>query len=78
MTNKVVKIMIEVSRINGKKVIINSELIETVESTPDTVITLTNGKKMVVEDTTDEIIRKVIKYKQETLTIDIKRRKSEV
>ncbi|WP_425449185.1 flagellar FlbD family protein [Dethiothermospora halolimnae] len=70
--------MIEVSRINGKKVIINSELIETVESTPDTVITLTNGKKMVVEDTTDEIIRKVIKYKQETLTIDIKRRKSEV
>lgn len=70
--------MIEVSRINGKKVIINSELIETVESTPDTVITLTNGKKMVVKDTTDEIIRKVIEYKQETLTIDIKRRKSEV
>ena len=42
--------MIEVTRLNGTTVLINSDLIETVEETPDTVISLTTGKKFIVKD----------------------------
>ena len=47
--------MIEVTRLKGKKMMINAELIETVEETPDTVITLTNGKKFVVSESAEEV-----------------------
>lgn len=56
--------MIEVSRLNKKTFILNCDWIETVEATPDTVITLTNGKKYVVAEKVEEIIDKVIEYKQ--------------
>ncbi len=55
--------MIRVTRLNGSIYVLNCELIETVEATPDTVITTTNGKKFVVAETVDEIVEKVIKYK---------------
>ncbi len=55
--------MIKVKRLNDKEFVINSELILYIEATPDTVITLTNGQKIVVSDSVDEIIDKVIKYK---------------
>ncbi|WP_053957433.1 flagellar FlbD family protein [Inediibacterium massiliense] len=65
--------MIEVTRLSGKKYVLNSDLIETIESTPDTVITLTTGKKVVVLENTDEMIHKIIKYKQKIFSqIDIK------
>lgn len=57
--------MIKVKRLNDKEFVVNSELILFVEETPDTVITLTNGQKIVVVDSVDEIINKVIKYKSE-------------
>lgn len=41
--------MIEVTRLNGKGLTINSDLIEMLEETPDTVITLTTGKKIIVK-----------------------------
>ncbi|MGI1658145.1 MAG: flagellar FlbD family protein [Desulfitobacterium sp.] len=56
--------MIEVTRLNGKKLVINSDLIETMEATPDTVITLTGGNKYVVVESTEELIRKVAEYKR--------------
>ena len=56
--------MIEISRFNGKSLIINAELIESMEETPDTVITLTTGKKYVVSETVDEILDKVYAYKR--------------
>lgn len=55
--------MIKVKRLNGKEFVVNCELIQYVEETPDTVITLTTGQKIVVADTIDEIIDKVIEYK---------------
>ena len=42
--------MIEVTRLNGKGLTINSDLIEMIEETPDTVITLTTGKKIIVKE----------------------------
>ncbi len=62
--------MITVTRFNKTHLVINADWIETVESTPDTVITLTNGKKFVVAETVDEIIRQVIEYKQKTFILN--------
>ena len=45
--------------------VLNAELIETVEATPDTVITLTNGKKLIVEESMDEVVRLVMDYRRE-------------
>ena len=41
--------MIDVTKLNGSKILINSDLIECVEETPDTVISLTTGKKLIVK-----------------------------
>lgn len=59
--------MIKVTRLKSKsgEFVINAELIEFVESTPDTVITLTTGRKFIVEEPVDEIMRLVIQYKRE-------------
>lgn len=56
--------MIKVTRLNHSEIVLNAELIETVEATPDTVITLTNGKKLVVSEEVDEIIRRVVEYRR--------------
>lgn len=56
--------MIALRRINGHEFILNADLIESLESTPDTVITLTSGKKLIVQNSLEEIVRKAIKYKQ--------------
>lgn len=56
--------MISVTRLNGKTFIINSELIEFLESTPDTVVTLITGKKIIVTESIDEIIEKTVKYRK--------------
>lgn len=57
--------MIEVTRLNKLKFSINADLIETVEETPDTVITLTNGKKFVVMENMEEIKNLVIEFKRQ-------------
>ena len=56
--------MIEVNKINGEEIVINAELIETVRATPDTVITLTSDKKILVQDGVEEVIDKVISYRR--------------
>lgn len=57
--------MIEITRLNDKKLILNAELIEKVEETPDTIITLTSGNKIVVKESGQEIKNLVILYKKE-------------
>lgn len=56
--------MISVTRLNGKHYVINSELIEFIEATPDTVITLITGKKIIVRESIDEIVEKTVKYRK--------------
>ena len=62
--------MIKVTRINDSEIIINSDLIEFVESSPDTIISLTDGKKIMVKETPDEVIRKVATFRRLTLGVD--------
>lgn len=59
--------MIKVTRFNSDgegEIILNAEIIETIEQTPDTVITLTNGKKLIVEEKMEEIVRRVMTYRR--------------
>ena len=56
--------MITVTRINGKELVVNAELIEFIESTPDTIITTTSGKKIIVKDPVEVVIRNVIVYRR--------------
>ncbi|MBO6179658.1 MAG: flagellar FlbD family protein [Selenomonadaceae bacterium] len=44
--------------------VLNAEIIETIEETPDTVITLTNGKKLIVDEPMDKIVKLVMKYRR--------------
>jgi flagellar protein FlbD len=60
--------MIEVTRLRGSKVVLNAELIETIEETPDTVITLTSGKRYIVSESSEELISKVVEYKKKIFT----------
>jgi len=50
--------MIELTRLNGTHITINALLIEQLESTPDTVVTLTTGRKVVVREAVEEVTRK--------------------
>ncbi len=63
--------MIELTRLNDKKFIINAELIEKVEETPDTVITLTSGNKFVVKESRQEVKNLVILYKKEIFSREL-------
>ena len=60
--------MIEVTRLNGTTVLINSDLIETVEETPDTVISLTTSKKFIVKESRQEVKNLVKSYKRDIFT----------
>lgn len=54
--------MIKVTRLTGKSFYINAEKIEFVESTPDTVITLESGKKVIVSEKMDQIVESIAEY----------------
>lgn len=56
--------MIDVTRLNGKSFVLNAELIEVMEETPDTVITLTTGHKYVVRESVDEVYNRIVNYKR--------------
>lgn len=49
--------MIKLTQLNGRSIVINVDLIEFVESTPDTIVSLTTGKKVLVRETDEEVIR---------------------
>ena len=55
--------MIKVTRLNKSQYLINSDLIETIEATPDTIITLIDGKKYIVVESPDIILEKIIAFR---------------
>ena len=56
--------MIKLKKINGEEIVVNASLIESIQSTPDTVLTLTSNKKILLMDEVDEVIERVINYYQ--------------
>ncbi|MFW5962497.1 MAG: flagellar FlbD family protein [bacterium] len=57
--------MIKITKTNGKTIVINADLIASIQSTPDTIITLSNDKKILVQEDVEEVIKKCIAYKKE-------------
>jgi flagellar protein FlbD len=56
--------MIQLTRINRVPMVLNSDLIEHLEATPDTVIALTNGQKLVVLESAEQVVQKVIEFRR--------------
>ena len=56
--------MIRLTRINHQPIVLNSDLVEHMEATPDTVITMASGQKLVVLETTDEVISRIIEFRR--------------
>lgn len=61
--------MIVVSRLNGEAFGLNADLIERVEAMPDTVVTLVDGKKLLVRESVEDIIDKVLHYRAAILRL---------
>jgi flagellar protein FlbD len=56
--------MIHLTRINHLPLVLNADLIEHIETTPDTVISLTNGQKFVVRESSEEVIDRVVEFRR--------------
>jgi flagellar protein FlbD len=59
--------VIHVTRLNQSAIVLNCDLIEQIESTPDTLITLTNNQKLIVRETADEIVERIRQYRRSIL-----------
>lgn len=57
--------MIKLTRLKSPdEFVLNAELIETIDETPDTVITLTSGRKIIVEESMDDVVRRIMDYRR--------------
>ncbi len=60
--------MIELTRLNGTPIVLNSDLIKTAEASPDTMLTLIHGEKLIVRETINEVTERVLAYRAHLLT----------
>ena len=70
--------MIKLTRLDGTEIVLNAHLIEYVEATPDTVITMTTGRKYIVKENVDEVIRKAEKFFARSFPIYVKQNGEEI
>jgi flagellar protein FlbD len=59
--------MIEVTRLNGNPMLLNSDLVKTAEASPDTMLTLITGEKLIVRETCAEVLERVLDYRARLL-----------
>ena len=57
--------MIEVTKMNGRKVLVNPDLIELVEETPDKVVLFTTGRKIIIKESRQEVKNLVKSYRKD-------------
>ena len=57
--------MITVTRLNDKKIVVNAEQIRYIESTPDTMITLITGDKLMVKESLEEVVERALQYQRQ-------------
>jgi flagellar protein FlbD len=63
--------MINVTRLNRSSLVLNSDLIEQIESSPDTVITLTNDRKLTVQETATEVVERIRAWRRSLLATEV-------
>ena len=56
--------MISVTRLNGAELVVNDDLIEFIERTPETVLTMTDGKKMTVKESVEDVCQRIVNYRR--------------
>jgi len=61
--------MVPLSRLDGSQLFVNAEMIEFIEMAPNTVVSLTNGKKLIVRESAEEIISRVVDYKRRIIGV---------
>ncbi|MDR1066933.1 MAG: flagellar FlbD family protein [Clostridiales bacterium] len=54
--------MIYITKLNGRGAVINADLIEMIEASPDTIVTMTTGRVIIVKEAVDDIIKRVVEY----------------
>jgi flagellar protein FlbD len=59
--------MIQLTRLNNHPLVVNSDLIKFVEQAPDTVITLVNGDKIVVRESAQDVLERVVQFRRSVL-----------
>jgi flagellar protein FlbD len=60
--------MIKLTRLNGNPIVLNSDLIKTAEASPDTMLTLINGEKIIVREPCEEVTERVLEYRARLLS----------
>src|ERR1700677_776746 len=65
--------MIELTRLNGISIVLNSDLIKTAEASPDTMLTLINGEKIIVRESCEEVTERVLGYRAQLLAVVARR-----
>ena len=65
--------MIELTRLNGAPMVLNSDLIKTAEASPDTMLTLINGEKLIVREDCAEVVERVLAYRARLLAVVARR-----
>ncbi len=65
--------MIELTRLNGRTMVVNSDLIKTAEASPDTMLTLINGEKLIVREPLAEVTEKILAYRARLLAVVARR-----
>lgn len=61
--------MIKVTRLDNREVLVNESLVEFVESTPETIISMTTGRKVVVRESVEEVVRRISEFRARALPI---------
>lgn len=72
MGEQLVKSMIELKKLNGKDVLVNPDLIRFIESTPDTVLTFTDGETMMIREKPQEVVEKIVHFRRRFQLPEIK------
>ncbi len=65
--------MIELTRLNGRPMVVNSDLIKTIDASPDTMLTLINGEKLIVREEIAEVVERVLAYRARLLAVVARR-----
>lgn len=65
--------MIELTRLNGNRMMLNSDLIKTAEASPDTMLTLVNGEKLIVREDPTEVMERVLAHRARLLAVVARR-----
>jgi flagellar protein FlbD len=59
--------MIQLTRLNGNPLVLNSDMVKLIENTPDSVITLVNGEKIVVRESSEQILERIVEFRRRVL-----------